>query len=103
MSHKKRDELIRILDLYDDYIRDCVSGDLDLRSFLALYDNFYAAYTLDGHESVSDELDLFSELEDRIDPHKCIWETIITKTLTEEEALARLRLIAACLKPGRRS
>ena len=59
-SDMTRDDFILVLDYHDDLVRQVASGALVFDEFVSLYDNFYDAFSLDGHESDEAELQLFA-------------------------------------------
>jgi hypothetical protein len=82
---ESEEELLFTLNEHDQLIRDCVSGRISFRDFLNKYDTFYMTSALDGHESSPDEKDLFAVHEDRIAPHRRVWERIIGGGLCADE------------------
>ncbi len=96
-SEMTRDDFILVLDYHDDLVRQVASGKLVFDEFVSLYDNFYDAFALDGHESDEAELQLFTDLRPRIAPHEAIWSTILSRRLAPADATARLKAIAADL------
>lgn len=71
------------LDEHDALILACVSGELGVREFLAVYDCFYPRWPLDGHEG---HQDLLKSYESRIEVHRRVWERIECRMTTEEHA-----------------
>ncbi len=101
--------LLEALALHDDLVRQCTSGRLSFDEFCEKYNDFYAVYALDGHESDIDERQLLEKHEARIEPHRTIAQDILGQLCADEnadletyklagrfgsvEALKRLRLI----------
>ncbi len=79
------EELLSTLDRHDQLVRDCVSGRISFQEFLNRYDIFYMTYALDGHESDPEEKERLEAHEDRIAPHRKIWERIIGGGLCADE------------------
>jgi hypothetical protein len=83
---KSKEDLVSTLDKYDQLIYKCVSGTINFKEFLDKYGSFYMVYALDGHESNAEEQKLFESLESRIAPHREIWEQIISRICSDEDA-----------------
>ena len=79
------EELLFLLGEYDQLILKCVSGRISFKEFLYSYGDFYMVYALDGHESDPEERRLFESHEDRIAPHREIWERILAGGLCSDE------------------
>lgn len=82
---ESENELVSILNEYDQTIHDCVLGRTSFQEFVAKYDNFYAAYALDSHESTPEEKKLLEKYQSRIAVHREIWERVIAGGLCSEE------------------
>jgi hypothetical protein len=78
--------LLETLALHDDLVRQCVSGQLSFNEFCARYQDFYAFYALDGHESDEEERQLLDKYEARIEPHRLIAEDIFGYVCSDEDA-----------------
>ncbi len=92
---------------HDELVAKCARGELGVRDFLAVYDNFYPRWALDGHEGGKSALARHAA---RIEIHRRIWDEVETHITSEEhaanpehrksgfigeqEALSRLRAIA---------
>nr|WP_316643361.1 hypothetical protein [uncultured Roseateles sp.] len=77
---------MKALDLHDDLVRQCVAGSLAFDQFCELYNDFYAFYALDGHESELDELALFEKHENRIQPHEFIAYEVLARVCSDSDA-----------------
>lgn len=116
-TYPSEPELVIALDHHDDLVQQCAAGTLSFGDFCAAYDHFYWSYALDGHESDFAGQALLDRLASRIAPHRELAETVLAPVCPEthahhanyvkagragtEEAMARLRLIAAALAHGR--
>lgn len=78
-------DLLSTLKKHDQLIRDCAAGRVSFSEFLEEYDIFYMRYALDGHESDLKEQKLFETYENRIAPHREVWERIIGGGLCSDE------------------
>jgi hypothetical protein len=79
-------DLMQALDRHDDLVRQCVSGTISFDKFCAEYNDFYAFYALDGHESDLDEQALFEKHEQRIQPHEFIAYQILGRVCADADA-----------------
>jgi hypothetical protein len=82
---ESEEEFFSTLNEHDQLIRDCASGRISFEAFLNKYNAFYMTYALDGHESSPEEKELFEAHEDRIAPHREVWERIIGGGLCADE------------------
>jgi len=89
------DDLLSTLDKYDQIIRDCILGRISFREFLEKYETFYMYYALDGHESGLEEQTLLEKHENRIAPHREVWENIIGGGLCFDEDAQKEEYIQA--------
>jgi hypothetical protein len=78
-------DLLSTLEKHARLIDDCASERISFSGFLEKYDTFYMTYALDGHESDRDERTLFETYENRIAPHREVWERIIGGGLCADE------------------
>ncbi|MGI9055276.1 MAG: hypothetical protein ACR2F2_05680, partial [Pyrinomonadaceae bacterium] len=62
-------DILSTINKYDQIIKDCISGKITFQQFLDQYNNFYAFYALDGHESDLEERDCLKKHENRIVLH----------------------------------
>lgn len=92
---ESEEALLATLNLYDDYVRDCVLGRISFEEFLEKYHNFYMTYALDGHESDPEERALLETHGDRIVLHRQIWERIIGGGLCSDEDAGKESYIQA--------
>jgi hypothetical protein len=110
---ESEDELLRELRKQDDLVEKCVQGQLGFWDFCEQYNEFYAYYALDGHESDDEEIALLEKYADRIELHRVIAWDILGKVCSDDdakrdvyqqagrfgsvEALARLRVLVASI------
>lgn len=115
-SYPSESQLVAALDHHDELVRQCAAGRLPFWDFCAAYDNFYWAYALDGHESDPAGLAVLDKFAARIAPHQELAETVLAHACSDtrpdkgsygragrfgpEEALVRLKLVAAGLPRG---
>ena len=78
--------LLEALALHDDLVRRCISGWLSFDEFCEKYNDFYAFYALDGHESDIEERKLLEKYKARIEPHRKIAEDILGQVCSDENA-----------------
>lgn len=81
------DELRTTLDQHDELVYRCIAGSLSFARFLELYDTFYCFYALDGHESDAAEQELLGRFEGRIALHRDVWEEVLTRVCSDEDAM----------------
>lgn len=79
-------DLMQALDRHDDLVRKCVAGTISFDEFCATYNDFYAFYALDGHESDLDEQALFEKHEQSIQPHEFIAHQILGRVCADADA-----------------
>jgi hypothetical protein len=79
-------DLLQKLDEHDELVRKCVAGELPFGEFCERYNDFYALYALDGHESDEEESSLLDKYGGRIEPHRVIAEEILGRLCSEEDA-----------------
>ncbi|GGD41886.1 hypothetical protein [Pseudoxanthomonas indica] len=79
-------ELLAALDRGDELIRLCAAGELPFQAFVLAYDNLYWSYALDGHESDSAGAALLVKYAARIEPHRVVAESILSKVCTDADA-----------------
>ncbi|HLM62154.1 MAG TPA: hypothetical protein VK308_15225 [Pyrinomonadaceae bacterium] len=82
---ESENDLLSTLEKHDQLIDDCVSKRISFSKFLEKYDTFYMTYALDGHESDLEEQALFETYENRIAPHREVWDRIIGGGLCADE------------------
>ena len=78
--------LLETLSMHDELVRQCVGGHLSFDAFCERYQDFYAFFALDGHESDDEERALLEKYEARIEPHRIIGEDILGLVCTNEDA-----------------
>ncbi len=71
---------------HDKLVRLCVSGELLFSEFCDKYNDFYAYYALDGHESDEEERAILEKYEGRIEPHRVIAYDILGKVCSDSDA-----------------
>jgi hypothetical protein len=79
-------DLKTTLDRFDELARSCALGKISFAKFDELYDSFYCAYALDGHESDAAEQELLARYEARIALHRDVWEEVLTRVCSDEDA-----------------
>lgn len=92
---KSENDLLATLDRHDKLVRDCISNQISFSDFMKQYDNFYMSYALDGHESTPAELQILLTHENRIAPHREIWEKVVAGGLTADENALKTEYIEA--------
>ena len=116
-TYPSESELVAALDRHDELLRLCAAGRLPFWDFCAAYDNFYWRYALDGHEADPAGQALLDKLAVRIAPHRELAERVLASVCSDthpekgsygkagrfgpDEALVRLKLVAAGLATGR--
>lgn len=83
---ESEEDLLGALDRHDDLVRQCAAGSLSFDEFCEIYNDFYAFYALDGHESDLEEQALFEKHEQRIRPHEFIAYQILGRVCADAEA-----------------
>jgi len=79
------DAMLSAIERYDRLISDRVANAISFSEFLEEYYTFYMTYALDGHESDLEERLLIEKHENRIAPHREVWEKIIGGGLCSDE------------------
>lgn len=79
-------ELLAKLSEHDELVRECASGNLTFEQFCHRYNDFYAFYALDGHESDDEERALLAKYEARIEPHRVIAFEILGRVCSDQDA-----------------
>ena len=77
------------LDRFDELVRACAFGKISFAKFDELYDTFYCAYALDGHESDAAEQELLARYEARIALHRDVCEEVLTRVCSDEDATSQ--------------
>lgn len=83
---KSEQELLSAIEKHNHIIRECVAGKITFQEFLNKYNDFYAYYALDGHESDLNEQELFEKHENKIAPHCEIIE-MLNGLCSDEDAV----------------
>lgn len=84
---QSEEEFLKALDRHDDLVRQCVAEEIGFAEFCERYNDFYAYYALDGHESDEEESDLFDRYDARIEPHRVIAYDILGKICSDDDAM----------------
>lgn len=79
-------DLLKTIDEHDDLVRQCIRGDLGFWEFCDKYNDFYAYYALDGHESDEEEQQLLDKYDSRIEPHRVIAYDILGHVCSDTDA-----------------
>ena len=79
-------ELSETLDRFDELVHACAQGKISFEKFDELYDAFYRRYALHGHESDPEEQELLARYKNRIALHRDVWELILTRVCSDEDA-----------------
>ncbi|GAA5172991.1 hypothetical protein [Viridibacterium curvum] len=79
-------DLIATIAQHDALVRQCVAGELSFFDFCEKYNDFYAYWALDGHESDEEERTLLEKHDSLIEPHRVIAYEILGKLCSDEDA-----------------
>ena len=79
-------DLLRKLSEHDELVRLCTCGEISFDQFCEKYNDFYAFYALDGHESDEEELALLDKHDKRIEPHRIIAVDILGRVCSDHDA-----------------
>lgn len=74
------------LERHDDLVRKCAAGRMSFEDFSEQYNDFYAFYALDGHESDPEERALLAKYEARIQPHEFIAYEILGRICSDADS-----------------
>ena len=85
-TFESEQSLLEAIAAHDDLVRRCVSGDLSFDDFCAQYNDFYAYYALDGHESDDEERELLLKHDALIEPHRVIAYDILGRVCSDRDA-----------------
>lgn len=80
-------DLLAKVSQHDELVRQCVRGELSFDEFCERYNDFYASYALDGHESDDEERALLLQHEHRLEPHRLIAEDILCRVCSDADAV----------------
>jgi hypothetical protein len=83
---ESEDDLLAKLRQHDGLVRQCARGELPFEEFCGKYNDFYAFYALDGHESDNEERALLEKYEDRIESHRIIAIEILGQVCSDQDA-----------------
>ena len=78
-------EMLSIIEKHNRIINECISGNITFQEFLDKYNNFYAYYALDGHESDLEEQKLLEKYENKIALHREVFE-MLSGLCSDEDA-----------------
>ncbi len=78
-------DLVKALNEHDSLVRQCVNGKVSFWDFTKKYNDFYAFYALDGHESDEEENLLLKKYKERIKPHQVIAYDILGKVCSDDD------------------
>lgn len=78
--------LLATLALHDELVHQCVRGELTFDQFCERYNDFYAYYALDGHESDEEERALLEKHEELIRPHRIVALEVLGRVCSDEDA-----------------
>ena len=79
--------LLKAISEHNALVRQCVSGALTFQDFCDKYNDFYAYWALDGHESDDEERALLEKHDRQIEPHRFIAYEILGKVCADEDAV----------------
>lgn len=87
-------DLVATLDEHDAIVSDLVSDRLSFSDFLEKYNDFYAYFALDGHESDNEERQLLDKYEKRISLHHRILMESLSGLADDEDAKKQIYIHA---------
>ena len=79
-------DFLSTIERHDALVRECIEGTIGFLEFCDKYNDFYAFYALDGHESDEEERQLLEKHEARIEPHRIIAYDILGKLCSDSDA-----------------
>lgn len=79
-------DLLLAITRHDAIVRKCIDGEMRFEEFCDEYNDFYAYYALDGHESDEEERLLLDKHRDRIAPHRVIACEILGRVCSDSDA-----------------
>ncbi len=79
-------DLLKIIAEHDALVRHCLAGKLSFWEFCEKYNDFYAYYALDGHESDEEERALLEKHDRLIEPHRIIAYDILGQVCADTDA-----------------
>ncbi|MDR3416493.1 MAG: hypothetical protein P4L83_09935 [Nevskia sp.] len=80
------EHLLKTIAEHDALVQQCASGVVSFSEFCEKYNDFYAHYALDGHESDGEERALLQKYEQIIEPHRMIAYEILGKVCSDSDA-----------------
>ena len=79
-------DLLKTIAAHDALVKKCADGELAFGAFCDQYNDFYAYYALDGHESDEEERVLLEKHAKLIEPHRVIAYDILGKLCADADA-----------------
>jgi hypothetical protein len=79
-------DLLDALARHDDLVRRCARKDMPFDTFCKAYNDFYAYYALDGHESDEEERLLLERYDHRLELHRIVTVDILGQVCSEDDA-----------------
>ena len=86
VTFESEDALLAAIAQHDELVLQCVAGKLSFQQFCDQYNDFYAFFALDGHESDEEERGLLGKHEERIHPHRVIVLEILARVCSDQDA-----------------
>jgi hypothetical protein len=83
---ESEEHLVQVIAEHDELVRQCQSGHLPFWEFCEKYNDFYAYYALDGHESDEEERALLDKYDALIEPHRLIAYDILGHVCSDSDA-----------------
>jgi hypothetical protein len=78
--------LLEVIRIHDQLLESVASGELDFCDFCEKYNDFYAFYALDGHESDAGEQAWLEKYNTLIEPHRVVYEDILSLVCSDDDA-----------------
>lgn len=79
-------DLLEAIATHDKLLREVAAGLMNFDQFCDAYNDFYAFYALDGHESDEEERMLFKKHHALIEPHRFVAEEILSLVCADDDA-----------------
>ena len=79
-------DLLQAIEAHNALVHQCINGKIGFEEFCDKYNNFYAYYALDGHESDEQERSLLEKYESKIEPHRIIAYEILGQVCSDKDA-----------------
>lgn len=83
---ESENDLLQTIARHDALVRRCLKGDISFSEFCEIYNDFYAYFALDGHESDEEERALLEKYGRLIEPHRFIAYEILGRLCADEDA-----------------